>query len=222
MAEPHRGGDEHVEHRLLGVDVVDQEPALEAEAGVVDQQVDRPGGVGQPGLDGGQLVAVDQVGGQHLDVHAVLAAELLGDGLETGGVAGDQHEVVAAGGELLGEDVADAGGGAGDQCGAGPLGERWEATCVTAKQVPARCWHPGRAECGPMTTTLAIANQKGGVAKTTTVASIGAALAELGHRVLLVDLDPQACLTFSLGIDPEDLELSDPPRADQGARRRPR
>ena len=58
------------------------------------------------------------------------------------------------------------------------------------------------------TTVLAIANQKGGVAKTTTVASIGAGLAELGHRVLLVDLDPQACLTFSLGIDPEDLELS--------------
>lgn len=59
-----------------------------------------------------------------------------------------------------------------------------------------------------MTTTLAIANQKGGVAKTTSVASIGAALAELGHSVLLVDLDPQACLTFSLGIDPEDIEVS--------------
>jgi chromosome partitioning protein len=59
-----------------------------------------------------------------------------------------------------------------------------------------------------MTITLAVANQKGGVAKTTTVASIGAALAEMGHKVLLVDLDPQACLTFSLGIDPEDLDLS--------------
>jgi chromosome partitioning protein len=58
------------------------------------------------------------------------------------------------------------------------------------------------------TRVLAVANQKGGVAKTTTVASLGAALAEMGHRVLLVDLDPQACLTFSLGIDPEDLELS--------------
>jgi chromosome partitioning protein len=55
---------------------------------------------------------------------------------------------------------------------------------------------------------VAVANQKGGVAKTTTVASLGSALAELGQRVLLVDLDPQACLTFSLGIDPEDLELS--------------
>jgi chromosome partitioning protein len=61
---------------------------------------------------------------------------------------------------------------------------------------------------GAMTITLAIANQKGGVAKTTTVASLGAALAEQGARVLLVDLDPQACLTFSLGIDPEDVEVS--------------
>ena len=55
---------------------------------------------------------------------------------------------------------------------------------------------------------LAVANQKGGVAKTTTVASLGVALAELGRRVLLVDLDAQACLTFSLGLDPESLELS--------------
>ncbi|MGB2840006.1 MAG: AAA family ATPase, partial [Actinomycetes bacterium] len=59
-----------------------------------------------------------------------------------------------------------------------------------------------------MTRTIAVANQKGGVAKTTTVASVGMALAELGQRVLVVDLDPQACLTFSLGLDPEGLELS--------------
>jgi chromosome partitioning protein len=57
-----------------------------------------------------------------------------------------------------------------------------------------------------MTRTIAVANQKGGVAKTTTVATLGAALFQQGQRVLLVDLDPQACLTFSLGIDPEDLE----------------
>ncbi|MGN6162462.1 MAG: ParA family protein [Marmoricola sp.] len=59
-----------------------------------------------------------------------------------------------------------------------------------------------------MARVVAIANQKGGVAKTTSVASIGASLAELGQRVLLVDLDPQACLTFSLGVDPEHLDLS--------------
>ncbi|GAA1686630.1 ParA family protein [Kribbella yunnanensis] len=46
------------------------------------------------------------------------------------------------------------------------------------------------------------------MAKTTTVATLGAALSELGQRVLLVDLDPQACLTFSIGIDPEDLDKS--------------
>lgn len=57
-----------------------------------------------------------------------------------------------------------------------------------------------------MTRTIAVANQKGGVAKTTTVATLGVALFEQGQRVLLVDLDPQACLTFSLGIDPEDLD----------------
>lgn len=59
-----------------------------------------------------------------------------------------------------------------------------------------------------VTTTIAVANQKGGVAKTTTVVSLGAALVELGQRVLLVDVDPQASLTFSLGIDPEDLDVT--------------
>lgn len=59
-----------------------------------------------------------------------------------------------------------------------------------------------------MTTVLAVANQKGGVAKTTTVASLGAALSALGQRVLLVDLDPQGCLTFSLGHNPDKLDRS--------------
>ncbi|MFV0494015.1 ParA family protein [Mycobacterium sp.] len=55
---------------------------------------------------------------------------------------------------------------------------------------------------------LAVANQKGGVAKTTTVASLGAAMVDSGKRVLLVDLDPQGCLTFSLGQDPDKLPVS--------------
>ena len=57
-------------------------------------------------------------------------------------------------------------------------------------------------------TIVSVANQKGGVAKTTSVASLGAAFAEQGLRVLLVDLDAQACLTFSLGVDPDAVELS--------------
>lgn len=55
---------------------------------------------------------------------------------------------------------------------------------------------------------IALANQKGGVAKTTTTHSLGAALAEQGRRVLVVDLDPQACLTYSAGLDPDVLDTS--------------
>jgi chromosome partitioning protein len=53
---------------------------------------------------------------------------------------------------------------------------------------------------------IAFANQKGGVAKTTTTLNLGVALVERGKRVLCVDLDPQSNLTMSQGIDPDDLE----------------
>lgn len=55
---------------------------------------------------------------------------------------------------------------------------------------------------------IAVSNQKGGVAKTTTSVSLGAALGENGARVLLVDLDAQANLTMSLGFDPRAAGLS--------------
>jgi chromosome partitioning protein len=55
---------------------------------------------------------------------------------------------------------------------------------------------------------IAVANQKGGVAKTTTVHSLGTALVERGLRTLLVDLDAQACLTWSTGTDPDALPRS--------------
>jgi chromosome partitioning protein len=55
---------------------------------------------------------------------------------------------------------------------------------------------------------IAVANQKGGVAKTTTVHTLAAALAEGGKKVLMVDLDPQACLTYEMGLDPDDVDLS--------------
>ncbi len=53
---------------------------------------------------------------------------------------------------------------------------------------------------------IAVFNHKGGVGKTTTVANLGAGLARRGRRVLLVDVDPQACLTVHFGLDPERTE----------------
>jgi chromosome partitioning protein len=61
---------------------------------------------------------------------------------------------------------------------------------------------------GPKAQVISFANQKGGVAKTTTTLNLAVAFAEKGNRVLCVDLDPQSNLTMSQGIDPDSLDVS--------------
>ncbi|MEM6814095.1 MAG: ParA family protein [Bacteroidota bacterium] len=60
-----------------------------------------------------------------------------------------------------------------------------------------------------MAQVISIANEKGGVAKTTTTAALGSILSHRGHRVIMIDLDPQADLTSGLNIDPEDRNIFD-------------
>ena len=59
-----------------------------------------------------------------------------------------------------------------------------------------------------MATVIAFANQKGGVAKTTSTLNLGVAFRELGLKVLCIDLDPQGNLTMSQGLNPDDIERS--------------
>jgi chromosome partitioning protein len=68
--------------------------------------------------------------------------------------------------------------------------------------------HGAKAKAPAKTQVIALANQKGGVAKTTTTLNLGVAFAEKGLRVLLIDLDPQGNLTMSQGMNPDTIERS--------------
>src|SRR5262249_4598566 len=65
-----------------------------------------------------------------------------------------------------------------------------------------------KAKAADQAQVIALANQKGGVAKTTTTLNLGVALHEQGLRVLCIDLDPQGNLTMSQGLNPDTIERS--------------
>jgi chromosome partitioning protein len=77
-----------------------------------------------------------------------------------------------------------------------------------ARLLPRPNVRPASAAAPGETQVIALANQKGGVAKTTTTLNLGVAFAEQGFKVLLVDLDPQGNLTMSQGLNPDTIERS--------------
>ncbi len=89
--------------------------------------------------------------------------------------------------------------------------EQDELEAVASHEQPLQAPAPAQPLVGATTSrvrVIALANQKGGVAKTTTTLNLGVAFEEMGYRVLLVDLDPQGNLTMSQGMNPDAIERS--------------
>ncbi len=106
-----------------------------------------------------------------------------------------------------GSDAADAGRLSPDEL-VGPRREPAAGESAASAEPESKGKGKGKGSKGAPAKVIAFANQKGGVAKTTTALNLAVAFKESGHRVLAVDMDPQGNLTMSQGVDPDKVEKS--------------
>jgi chromosome partitioning protein len=126
----------------------------------------------------------------------------------TGPVAGDEEDLVGAEEEECLEDAVEVGHAEVDEVEEDDGRMRAADLLAPVRQDSAPASQAEQEVAVKHADVIAFANQKGGVAKTTTTLNLAVAFAESGHRVLCIDLDPQGNLTMSQGIDPDKVEKS--------------